>query len=195
MIENALKYLQKEVALYLGLSSDPGGEVQLDHAQNLKGLGENDDRVFISLVNVEEERTLRNSSHVVRGSSGNTIQEPPVQLNLYALFSFKFRDYETALVHLSKTIERFQSRRFYDRDSASAANPFPAGLRRLVLDLHNLDFEYLNHLWGVLGGGYFPSVLYKVRLVTVQSDEQKDPAPEIRSLVLDARVRTDRRAE
>ena len=42
----------------------------------------------------------------------------------------------------------------------------------------NLNFEQLNHLWGVLGGAYFPSVLYKVRLVKIRSDADM-PAPEI----------------
>jgi len=48
----------------------------------------------------------------------------------------------------------------------------------------NMNFEELNHLWGVLGGAYFPSVVYKVRLVKVQFDTAT-AAPEVTTIELD----------
>ncbi|MNN16384.1 hypothetical protein D3C81_1295200 [compost metagenome] len=47
----------------------------------------------------------------------------------------------------------------------------------------NMNFEELNNLWGVLGDAYFPSVVYKVRMVKVQLDEIED-APEVTTIVL-----------
>jgi hypothetical protein len=31
-----------------------------------------------------------------------------------------------------------------------------------------MNFEQMNHLWGILGGKYIPSVLYKLRLIPIQ---------------------------
>jgi len=65
--------------------------------------------------------------------------------------------------------------------------PFPATLEKLTFDMVNMNFEQLNNLWGVLGGSYFPSVVYKVRLVKVQAAETVQ-APEI----LETEIRTVR---
>ena len=63
-------------------------------------------------------------------------------------------------------------------------NPFPQTLEKIIFDIYNLDFEKLNHLWGVLGCSYFPSVLYKVRLIKVQADISA-PGPEITTIQVD----------
>ena len=68
------------------------------------------------------------------------------------------------------------------------ANPFPASLEKLVFEMVNMNFEELNNLWGVLGGAYFPSVVYKVRMVKVQLDAT-EPAPEITTIQLETVLR------
>ena len=167
MIDEAIGYLRREVRDYLGLTDS---EVVLDNAHVLKETG-NQTGVYLSLVNVEEETTLKNLDHVVRSNNTVEYQEPPIHVNLYLLLSFEFSNYSTSLTRLSQTIERFQSKRLFNASSASGTNPFPAGLDKLIVDFHNLSFEEMNHLWGIQGGAYFPSILYKVRLVKVQRDE------------------------
>jgi hypothetical protein len=75
----------------------------------------------------------------------------------------------------------FQEKRVYTAGTASATNPFPAGLEKLIFELHNTNFEALNNLWGVMGGAYFPSVIYKVRMVRIQAAQQ-GPADEITTI-------------
>ena len=185
MIDVALTYIRDEVANYLvGLLDE---DIKLANAHILKDHNDVKDVVFISLVNVEHEALTKNVPHTVRIDDETKYKEPPTQLNLYVLFSFKFDDYDAALTHLSKTIERFQSKRLYDRNHETQGIPFPASLERLTFEICNLNFEQLNHLWGVLGGGYFPSILYKVRTVSIQADQEL-PVEEITTLVLDTRV-------
>ena len=43
-------------------------------------------------------------------------------------------------------------------------------IQKLMLDLHSMGFEQVNHLWSILGGKYMPSVLYKIRQVTIDED-------------------------
>jgi len=33
-----------------------------------------------------------------------------------------------------------------------------------------MNSEQVNHLWATLGGKYLPSVLYKVRMLTIEDD-------------------------
>jgi hypothetical protein len=181
MINEALEYIQRELRDYLGIDD---ADAIINHAHLLKEPN-NAKGVYISLVNLEEEKVLKNTRHSLRINDQTVYQQPPVFLNLYVLFSFEFTNYSTSLLHLSKTIERFQSKSVFSAETATAANPFPSGLNKLIFDFHNLNFEQLNHLWGVLGGAYFPSVLYKVRMVKVQLEETV-AAPEITRIEVDA---------
>ena len=185
MIDVALKYIHDELASYLdGVLVD---DVLLTNAQSLGGKSKDEKGVHITLVNVEQESFSKNAPHAVRIDNQSTYKEPPVQLNLFVLISFTYTNNETALTHLSKTIERFQSKRYYDASNLTPGVPFPPQLNRLVFDMVNLNIEQLNNLWGVLGGNYIPSVLYKIRVVPIQADIVA-PAEEITTIVLDSRV-------
>ena len=84
----------------------------------------------------------------------------------------------------------FQNKRWYSAATQTGigAIPFPATLEKLTFEMVNMNFEELNNLWGVLGGAYFPSIVYKVRMVKVQLDDI-EAAPEITSIQLDTVIR------
>jgi hypothetical protein len=50
---------------------------------------------------------------------------------------------------------------------------------QIVLDLHSLTFEQVNHLWGSLGGKQVPFVLYRARLVAIAAPQRQSEAPVI----------------
>jgi hypothetical protein len=184
MLNDAVSYVRREVVNYLGVPDTDvvaGDITALKDDANRQGL-------YLSLVNAELESTLRNNGHAIRQNNTVRYQEPPVFLNLYLLFAADFQDYGTGLLRLSQTIELFQSKPTFRADNASAANPFPATLEKIIFDFCNLDFEHLNHLWGILGGAYLPSVVYKVRLVKVQRDVSM-AAPEITTIQVVTNVR------
>jgi len=181
MIDDALAYIRRELRDRLPVAD---GEVMIESARVLAGQN-NSLGAYITLVNVEEEPTLRNLPHTQRIGDTTFQREPSVNLNLYLLFSFEFQTYETSLLHLSNTIGLFQEKRVYTTANQSGSNPFPAGFEKLIFELHNMNFEALNNLWGVMGGAYFPSVIYKVRMVRIQTAPQI-PAPEILTFDVDA---------
>jgi hypothetical protein len=173
-----LDYIRVEVRDRLAVND---AEVSIGHLHELASRDINPG-VRIALVNVGQEPTLRNTSHVIRNAAGMTeYQEPPVFLNCHLVFAFDFAAYQTSMIRLSETIEFFQGKRFFDSSNQRATNAFPATLERLIFDLCSPDFEQLNNIWGVLGGTYMPSILYKVRLIRVQSDDTI-AGPEITSL-------------
>ncbi len=182
MIADAVEFIRKEVRKHLGVADD---EVIINSARTLVE-AENPPGAYICVVNVQEETALRNLPHVERRLGQSQYVEPPVYLNLYLLFAFEFSNYGASLTHLGKTVELFQSKRWYSAATQSGvgAIPFPVTLEKLTFEMVNMNFEELNNLWGVLGGAYFPSVVYKVRMVKVQLGDA-EAAPEITAIQLD----------
>lgn len=181
MIFEALSIIRTELGAYIGRLGDGGnqGDVVLGNISLLES-NETDsikDKVVITLVNSEEESALKNSNGFYRMNGGGlTVENPPVYLNLYLLFSANWPDgYDTAIRRLSNIIEFFQRNNIFtiqnSPDSADAFDPNDPGITelRLILNMYTMTFEQINHLWGSLGGKQIPFVMYKLRLVKVRS--------------------------
>lgn len=128
------------------------------------------------MVNIEEESTLKNSLHYFKNNTEVTYRNPPVNLNLYLLFSANFPGnedaYGLALRRLSQVIRFFQGKNnFTLQNSPGGGLPDDEELQRmkLILELYTLTFEQINYLWGSLGGKQMPFVMYKARLVTIDA--------------------------
>ncbi len=140
-------------------------------------------KVFLTLVNLAEETVLRNGPDY-RITSDNRVryQNWPVHLNLFLLFSCPGNSsdqetYQTSLGRLSRVVEFFQA----NRDIIFSQIALPDSLSDrtdlldmcISMDLHTLNFEQINDLWGSLGGRQFPFVMYKARLVRLEMQRPK----------------------
>ncbi len=175
MIDTALILLKDELTNYL--SSRDTATVVIDNV----GLAETPDgaglteNIIITLVNVEEESTLKNQSPLRRPFSGSAIyQNPPVNLNLYVLFTCNYKGdhYQLALKRLSYIIRFIQSKNVFSVASSisgGSINLDDTDLPDLkfTMELYTLSFEQINYLWGSLGGRQMPFVMYKLRLVSL----------------------------
>jgi hypothetical protein len=173
MLDLTLKFLADEVNQYLTLQPDVViGDMSLVMAaasrifdadtNNLDGSLTN--KGIISLVNVEEDRIGRQQEAFTKTISGVTYANPPVKLNLYVLFVMNLKSHEQALRWLSCIIRFFQFQPVFTPLSHPALNP---AITQLNVEMVSLSFEQSNQLWSTLGGKYLPSVLYKIRQVTV----------------------------
>jgi hypothetical protein len=190
MIFDAMKLIQAALQQYiLEVEQSPNANqeiVILDNvamAEDLGGNRENlNERVVMSLVNLQEEVTLKNESYH-RLENGRTVyRNPPIQLNLFILFSVLHREqYETALKRLSRVIEFFQ----WKKELSFTTTPGPTNISddvQIFPDLYSLTFEQLNYLWGSLGGKQVPFVLYRFRLVALEAEKrlaESEPITEI----------------
>ena len=51
-------------------------------------------------------------------------------------------------------------------------------IEKIIFDIVNLNLEQVNQLWTTLGGHYMPSMVYKMRLLTIDERViQKDGLP------------------
>lgn len=202
MITEAAVFLRDEVRRYLLQEGAISATTDV-LLGNVATLEENSaalsDKVVLTLVNIEEESTLKNGQHFIRNTPTNAIESvsPPVYLNLYCLFSATLPNladddaYQKALHRITSVIELFQSKKAFTVQNSPGFNPPNLNKRlltelRLHPELYTLTFEQINHLWGSLGGKQSPFVMYKVRLVKIQSLITEE-APLVETIESDAR--------
>jgi hypothetical protein len=171
MIDVALKFITSELNQYLNskllldvASKDP---VVLGSISKLSDSAANNDleeKVILTLVNLEEERMLRNPEKFTRVEDRLEQRNPKIFLNLYCLFAVNKSKYIEALKYLSFVIQFFQHRSVFNHVTDPLLD---AKIEKLLLELYTINFEQINHLWGTLGGKYYPSALYKMRLITI----------------------------
>lgn len=170
MLYETLKFLSERLNQLWKAGGPAGGESLLEwgNIAQLELLGPNDDtledRIVLTLVNLEEEKTLRNGQSTTTTSQGKIVHLPPIHLNLYLLFSMRFSSYDAALKNLSNVLLFFQQRPVFDVANTPG---MPPGVEKLVFDLVTMSFEQQNQLWVILGSKHYPSALYKMRLVQV----------------------------
>ncbi len=200
MIHQALSLIRDELVVYLSVNG-----YALSNAKDIilienVGLFESsstgvnfDDKIILTLVNIEEESTLKNAPFIKKDSVGPARYEnPPVFLNLYLLItacnkSTDDKSYLDALERLSLVIRFFQGRNFF----TIASSPWPMDptaisedlLRlKITAELYTLTFEQINHLWGTLGGKQMPFVMYKIRLVEIKESRIAREVPLIEEI-------------
>ncbi|MCB1830920.1 MAG: DUF4255 domain-containing protein, partial [Gammaproteobacteria bacterium] len=94
------------------------------------------------------------------------------RLNLSLMFAANFSggNYPEALKGISATLRFFQMTPVLDHQNTPELD---RRIDRLALEIENLDIQQLSNLWGILSTRYLPSVLYKVRMITIDADAVK----------------------
>jgi hypothetical protein len=170
MIDTALSFVLTELNTYL--SATFGGSekhaVLAGVATPAAGtLNPNDNRVLLSLVNLERETAIGSTGFVAGAAGGYSKTNPTLYLNLYVLVAANFPgNYGNALKMLSACMGFFQARQLFDPQSCPR---FPPDMAQLTMEIVSLSLAELSTLWAVLGNNYLPSAVYKLRMITVQN--------------------------
>ena len=131
------------------------------------------------LVNIEKDNSPQQQSSWPRGATGLIgVSHPPVHLNLLLMFAatFSSTNYPEALKFISHTIGFFQSRPVLDQHNTPVLD---SRIDKLTLDIENLSFAELSSLWSILRGTYMPSVLYRVRMVSIDAGQLFGQVPTV----------------
>jgi hypothetical protein len=165
MIFQAINFIQQQLSDHVGTVAANIGEIVAETAP-MPGQGTD---IVLSLVNVEENRISRDPRNFQRAGTGFIQKNPPVHLNLTLLFTAIRRGdapYDNALINLQAVIQFFQHQYVFDQTNS---NGLDQGIEKLVMEMMTINMEQLNHLWSIMGGRYHPSVVYKMRMVTIDS--------------------------
>jgi len=167
MLYSVLSTFASELSNYLRLAYK-----LKDDLVALNRLGDNEkissiNKMIVSLVNVERE-TVSGIQFNYRSTSATQFKKtmPAWQLNLYVLVvsAFTEKQYEEGLQLLSGSLLYIQNN-----------NTFTLPETDLTLSMEpvNLSFSELSNLWSICGSSYYPSILCKIRVLNVETNEIK----------------------
>jgi hypothetical protein len=141
-------------------------------SQNDTITGNLDDMVALTLINLDEEATLKNFPNHAIQNDKTIYKNSIINLNLYLLFSANRTNYINSLNDISKIIAFFQGKKLftqantiYDRNNVAMSN---IDNFKFSVELYTPTFEELNYIWGTLGGKQLPSALYKVSMIQIE---------------------------
>ena len=169
---------------------DPGqGVIDIT---NIATLNDGDDflesksPIVLSIVNIEEDKTLKNQSVYLKSTNDQTNisrhKHPTQHLILSLLFSSYNKDlskYLDGIDKLKNIIAYFQQNNsFYYKNDDTELIDYATftgktelqkqDYHKITTELVSLTMDQLNQMWSYLGSKYMPSVLYKMRLCTIQ---------------------------
>ena len=122
---------------------------------------------ILSIVNIEEDRVAKEQKNYIKTDTTVRYKNPPLYINIYVLIAMNRTLYTDSLKWLSYVLQYFQHQNVFTHITHPSLD---SGIQKLVVDLYSPSFEQVNHLWSTLGGKYLPSVLYKIRQVTIDED-------------------------
>ncbi|MFA8434716.1 MAG: DUF4255 domain-containing protein [Marinifilaceae bacterium] len=150
----------EEMVTVSAMSSASGAE--MDEIQN---------KMVLSLVNLERETAMGIGAVYSRMPSDMVkVSRPPWHLNLVFVAASVFNDkqYLQSLRVLSSVLEFFQAQNvfFFTSWESNVKKEW-----KITVEPVNLNYQELTNLWSVLGGKYYPSMVGKIRMVTVDAQE------------------------
>jgi hypothetical protein len=183
MISHALTIVSNELNRHLndayGIPPTPYADLGnlAEGFGNGSGLERN--RLHMALVNIKEEKSLKNVPHFSRNevTLKASYENPPVFLNFQVLVAASHSDYTIALTALSRAIRFFQFSNVFTHDNVSPDSLLPPPAIqsldqletfKLIFDFYSPTMEEVNHLWGTLGGKQYPFVLYTLRMLELK---------------------------
>lgn len=138
------------------------------------------DSICCSIINIEEERFLKKQLPEYTAVNGrHVVLEPELKLNLHVMFAANFTHYDQALKYISHILTCFQAKPVFTSDKYPALAP---GIGKMTVQLLSLNYEQLNQIWAFIGGRQLPSVIYLVRMVTMQDTAQTAVQPPITTI-------------
>jgi hypothetical protein len=142
-------------------------------------------KLVLFLAGVERDTIAHRAQGVPLGLHAQQLAtSAPVYLNLLVMCAANFSggNYPEALKFLSSAIAFFQSHQVLDQHNAPGLD---ARLERLVLSIENLSSSEMHSLWGIHSGRYLPSVLYRVRMISLDGQHIMGRDSSVRSIETD----------
>lgn len=186
MLDVVLKFFSDELNAYLQARTGVIGDVvALSPVVDDDGKYAIDtNSVGVHLINIDEDATSKEQLPSATYQAGqHVVSEPRLNLNLYVMFTANYSLYDQALKYTSHILTYFQSHRLFTPEKYPSLDQ---KMKRLTVELQSLNYDQLNQIWAFIGAKQLPSIIYRVRVLGLQDEEQVDVRPPIISI--DTRV-------
>jgi hypothetical protein len=141
-------------------------------------VAQTNNKVVVFVANLEKDTMPKSQNQSNWSSSGRmAVTNAPVFLNLQVVVAANFSgaNYPEALKFISQVVSFFQSQPMFNRHNSPDLDP---KIDKLILDIENVQRHDLSSMWSMFGAKYMPSIVYRVRMVTLAGDAvqgQVDP--------------------
>ena len=61
----------------------------------------------------------------------------------------------------------FQHKPYFDAENTPDLSP---KIQKMIANMHSLTFEQQNYLWGLMGAKYLPSIVFKMRTISIDEE-------------------------
>ncbi len=192
MIDSALVIASQEINQFLRIRYDLNEDKVLMSSlvdQEGKVATQEENKIILTLVDVSQESTMVNGSVHREAGAGFLSKQPDLHLNLYILFSayFNSMNYAEALKYLSATIAFLHAKPILN--TSNSPNLASTEIEELRFSIQHQDSNSRNNLWSTLGAKYMPSVMYKLRMLTITDDSIRQQVESIREIDIDTKRR------
>lgn len=161
MIGRILTYYAEQLDEYLSRTHHhPEGLVTVGQIDTSRK--EQPNKLVVSLLNVEREASSGISAPTQRTGGGYVRLQQPLQLNLNVMLAVVFdeRQYTASLSVLTDTLRFIHSMPRFTMERMD-----------YTIEIVSLSPQDLSNVWTLLGGQYYPSVVCKIRRLTLDTGE------------------------
>lgn len=170
MIDRAASLISNRLNQYVAAATNaPEPDVVLMNVHDgAAPVAEAQDKLAVFVVNISQD-TISRKAGFKSGGASVTREQAPLNLYIHLMVAANFEPtkYSRALNTLSLAVQFFQANPIFDPRNAPEMNG--SGIEKLSVEMESLDLEGMSNVWGVLGGRYLPSVLYRIRTVSIDS--------------------------
>lgn len=142
-------------------------------------------RLALFVTNISEDAMPRKGAARGATAVGQVVVTEPLHLDVYVMLAavYDANTYSEGLKVLSAALIYFQT--FPVMTPQNTPN-MPRQVKQLTIEISNLRMEEISQMWGNLGGSYVPSVMFKIRTITLTSDSVIKIDPTVREPVTTA---------
>ena len=175
MIHEIVEAIEKELNLYLRIkfaikeSEDKVIVANIMEQDGSVAIKE-EDKIVLSVVNIAKDGHRGGSPAKIRGTNA------PVNISIYLLFAayFKPDNYKEALRYISAVIGYFQKKGTIHPNETPS---LPDYVGSLAVELLEPSFDELSNMWNAIGAKYVPSVLYRIRSISITDERIRKTSP------------------
>jgi hypothetical protein len=141
---------------------------------------QSENKVLVTLLNVEREPY---------SASGQIIGRQKLSLNIMVIFSCHFSNsnYSEAIRFLDLIITYFE-----ENYTLEAQNIYD-GNNKIKIEIETYNIDKVHNIWATIGAKYLPSVVYKLRMVVVDSNSISTFTPAVNSAPEVANFESDKK--
>ena len=141
---------------------------------------QSENKVLVTLLNIEREPF---------SASGQIVGRQKLSLNILVIFSCHFSNsnYSEAIRFLDLIITYFE-----ENYTLEAQNIYD-GNNKIKVEIETYNIDKVHNVWATIGAKYLPSVVYKLRMVVVDSNSISSFTPAVNSAPEVSNFESDRK--